>query len=150
MTAAVFARSFLALKVQLPSILVQVAKSANTNGLSDTDNDRRHYKHMVKYRIKEVMSEATDFTQERIQTLVPTESKLVVNAMRFVGYSRTACDRLFAHVKKLDARIFTPVTPQKPVMESSGIKVKSGNCCYDVGVNHGRSFATLETCMTYP
>ncbi|KAF6768484.1 hypothetical protein AHF37_03665 [Paragonimus kellicotti] len=113
MTAAAFAKGFLALEGELPPILVQMVKSANTNGLLDNDNDCRHYQHMVKHRIKEVMSKATDFTQEDIQTLVPTESKSLVNAMRFVGNPRTACDRLFAHVKKLDARLLTLATSQK-------------------------------------
>ncbi|KAF8567319.1 hypothetical protein P879_07978 [Paragonimus westermani] len=123
MTAAAFAKGFLALEGELPPILVQMVKSANTNGLLDNDNDCRHYQHMVKHRIKQVMSKSTDFTQEDIQALVPTESKSLVNAMRFVGNPRAACDRLFAHVKKLDARLLTLATSQKT---RSAIKLYQG------------------------
>ncbi|VEL39963.1 unnamed protein product [Protopolystoma xenopodis] len=70
MTAAAFAKGFLALEGELPPILVQMVKSANTNGLLDNDNDCRHYQQMVKRRIGEVMSKQNDFTEEDIATLV--------------------------------------------------------------------------------
>ncbi|GAA50830.1 inositol hexakisphosphate/diphosphoinositol-pentakisphosphate kinase [Clonorchis sinensis] len=110
MTAAAFAKGFLALEGELPPILVQMVKSANTNGLLDNDNDCRHYQHMVKRRIKDVMSKFTDFTEEDIEALVPTGAKSLVNAMRYVGNPRAACDRLLAYVKKLGARLLTLAT----------------------------------------
>ncbi|TGZ59401.1 hypothetical protein CRM22_009096 [Opisthorchis felineus] len=110
MTAAAFAKGFLALEGELPPILVQMVKSANTNGLLDNDNDCRHYQHMVKRRIKDVMSKSTDFTEEDIEALVPTSAKSLVNAMRYVGNPRAACDRLLAYVKKLGARLLTLAT----------------------------------------
>ena len=39
MTAAAFAKGLLALEGELTPILVQMVKSANTNGLLDNDND---------------------------------------------------------------------------------------------------------------
>ncbi|CAL8102596.1 unnamed protein product [Calicophoron daubneyi] len=113
MTAAAFTKGFLALEGELPPILVQMVKSANTNGLLDNDNDCRHYQHLVKHRIKEVMSKDADFTEDDINTLVPTGAKSLVNAMHYVGNPRRACDRLFGHVKRLGAHLLMLATSPK-------------------------------------
>ncbi|CAH8668968.1 unnamed protein product [Heterobilharzia americana] len=105
MTAAAFAKGFLALEGELPPILVQMVKSANTNGLLDNDNDCRHYQQMVKRRINEVMSKDSDFTAEDIATLVPTGARSIVNAMHYVDNPHRACDRLFEHVRLLSNRL---------------------------------------------
>ncbi|KAH8869012.1 Inositol hexakisphosphate and diphosphoinositol-pentakisphosphate kinase 2 [Schistosoma japonicum] len=97
MTAAAFAKGFLALEGELPPILVQMVKSANTNGLLDNDNDCRHYQQMVKRQINEVMSKNSDFTAEDIATLVPTGARSIVNAMQYVENPYRACGRLFEH-----------------------------------------------------
>lgn len=46
MTAAAFAKGLLALEGQLTPILVQMVKSANTNGLLDNDCDSSKYQNM--------------------------------------------------------------------------------------------------------
>lgn len=105
MTAAAFAKGFLALEGELPPILVQMVKSANTNGLLDNDNDCRHYQQMVKRRINEVMSKNSDFTAEDIATLVPTGARSIINAMQYVSSPYKACGRLFEHVRLLSNRL---------------------------------------------
>ncbi|TNN14058.1 Inositol hexakisphosphate and diphosphoinositol-pentakisphosphate kinase, partial [Schistosoma japonicum] len=105
MTAAAFAKGFLALEGELPPILVQMVKSANTNGLLDNDNDCRHYQQMVKRQINEVMSKNSDFTAEDIATLVPTGARSIVNAMQYVENPYRACGRLFEHVRLLSNRL---------------------------------------------
>ncbi|CAH8680257.1 unnamed protein product [Schistosoma rodhaini] len=105
MTAAAFAKGFLALEGELPPILVQMVKSANTNGLLDNDNDCRHYQQMVKRRINEVMSKNSDFTAEDISTLVPTGARSIINAMQYVASPYKACGRLFEHVRLLSNRL---------------------------------------------
>ncbi|CAH8662866.1 unnamed protein product [Schistosoma bovis] len=105
MTAAAFAKGFLALEGELPPILVQMVKSANTNGLLDNDNDCRHYQQMVKRRINEVMSKNSDFTAEDIATLVPTGARSIINAMQYVKSPYRACGRLFEHVRLLSNRL---------------------------------------------
>ncbi|CAI2735771.1 unnamed protein product [Schistosoma spindalis] len=105
MTAAAFAKGFLALEGELPPILVQMVKSANTNGLLDNDNDCRHYQQMVKRRINEVMSKNSDFTAEDIATLVPTGARSIINAMQYVESPYRACGRLFEHVRLLSNRL---------------------------------------------
>ena len=42
MTAAAFAKGLLALEGELAPILVQMVKSANTNGLLDNESDELH------------------------------------------------------------------------------------------------------------
>ncbi|CAH8661698.1 unnamed protein product [Schistosoma margrebowiei] len=105
MTAAAFAKGFLALEGELPPILVQMVKSANTNGLLDNDNDCRHYQQMVKRRINEVMSKNSDFTAGDIATLVPTGARSIINAMQYVKSPYRACGRLFEHVRLLSNRL---------------------------------------------
>lgn len=46
MTAAAFAKGLLALEGELTPILVQMVKSANTNGLLDNDCDSSKYQNM--------------------------------------------------------------------------------------------------------
>ncbi|CAH8568664.1 unnamed protein product [Schistosoma turkestanicum] len=105
MTAAAFAKGFLALEGELPPILVQMVKSANTNGLLDNDNDCRHYQQMVKRQINEVMSKNSDFTAQDIATLVPTGARSIINAMQYVENPYRACGRLFEHVRLLSNRL---------------------------------------------
>lgn len=47
MTAAAFAKGLLALEGELTPILVQMVKSANTNGLLDNDCDSSKYQNML-------------------------------------------------------------------------------------------------------
>lgn len=49
MTAAAFAKGLLALEGELTPILVQMVKSANTNGLLDNDCDSSKYQNMYVY-----------------------------------------------------------------------------------------------------
>ncbi|VDL90810.1 unnamed protein product [Schistocephalus solidus] len=105
MTAAAFAKGFLALEGELPPILVQMVKSANTNGLLDNDNDCHHYQQIVKKRIKEVMSMRNDFTDADRAKLVPTGAKALLNAMNFVRNPHEACTKLFGYVQRLANRV---------------------------------------------
>lgn len=56
MTAAAFAKGLLALEGELTPILVQMVKSANTNGLLDNDCDSSKYQNMyVRQFTKELL-----------------------------------------------------------------------------------------------
>ncbi|VDO03575.1 unnamed protein product [Rodentolepis nana] len=105
MTAAAFAKGFLALEGELPPILVQMVKSANTNGLLDNDNDCHSYQQMVKKRIKEVMSYKGTWTEEHRQALAPTGAKSLLNAMDYVGNPTEACSKLYGYVQRLANRV---------------------------------------------
>ncbi|KAL5966537.1 Inositol hexakisphosphate and diphosphoinositol-pentakisphosphate kinase [Taenia solium] len=105
MTAAAFAKGFLALEGELPPILVQMVKSANTNGLLDNDNDCHQYQQMVKKRIKKVMSYKGVWGEEHRQALAPTGAKSLLNAMDYVGNPTEACTKLFGYVQRLANRV---------------------------------------------
>ncbi|CDI96917.1 inositol hexakisphosphate [Echinococcus multilocularis] len=105
MTAAAFAKGFLALEGELPPILVQMVKSANTNGLLDNDNDCHQYQQMVKKRIKKVMSYKGVWGEEHRQALAPTGAKSLLNAMDYVGNPTEACAKLFGYVQRLANRV---------------------------------------------
>ncbi|KAM7542544.1 hypothetical protein Aperf_G00000006358 [Anoplocephala perfoliata] len=105
MTAAAFAKGFLALEGELPPILVQMVKSANTNGLLDNDNDCHSYQQMVKKRIKEVMSYKGTWKEEHRQALAPTGAKSLLNAMDYVGNPTEACSKLYGYVQRLANRV---------------------------------------------
>lgn len=64
MTAAAFAKGLLALDGELAPILVQMVKSANTNGLLDNDADSTKEQQKVKETLHELLSEDRDFTPE--------------------------------------------------------------------------------------
>uniref|UniRef100_A0A5K3FKK7 Inositol hexakisphosphate and diphosphoinositol-pentakisphosphate kinase n=1 Tax=Mesocestoides corti TaxID=53468 RepID=A0A5K3FKK7_MESCO len=105
MTAAAFAKGFLALEGELPPILVQMVKSANTNGLLDNDNDCHQYQQMVKKRIKKVMAYKGVWGEEHRQALAPTGAKSLLNAMDFVRNPTEACAKLFGYVQRLANRV---------------------------------------------
>merc|ERR1719495_413480 len=65
MTAAAFAKGLLALEGELTPILVQMVKSANTNGLLDNETEcSSKYQKIVKAKLHEMMQTDKDFTQE--------------------------------------------------------------------------------------
>ena len=64
MTAAAFAKGLLALDGELAPILVQMVKSANTNGLLDNDADSTKEQHKVKETLHELLATDRSFTPE--------------------------------------------------------------------------------------
>lgn len=58
-------QGLLALEGELTPILVQMVKSANMNGLLDSDSDSlSSCQHRVKARLHEIMQKDEDFTEE--------------------------------------------------------------------------------------
>ncbi|KAG2466454.1 VIP2 kinase, partial [Polypterus senegalus] len=65
MTAAAFAKGLLALEGELTPILVQMVKSANMNGLLDSEGDSlSSCQQRVKARLHEILQKDRDFTAE--------------------------------------------------------------------------------------
>lgn len=61
-------QGLLALEGELTPILVQMVKSANMNGLLDSDSDSlTDCQQKVKARLHEIMQKEQDFTQEDFQ-----------------------------------------------------------------------------------
>ncbi|XP_053487095.1 inositol hexakisphosphate and diphosphoinositol-pentakisphosphate kinase 1 [Ictalurus furcatus] len=106
MTAAAFAKGLLALEGELTPILVQMVKSANMNGLLDSDSDSlTDCQQRVKARLHEIMQKDQDFTGEDYQKLAPTESPSLVNSMKIIENPVKTCDKVFALIQSLTRQI---------------------------------------------
>nr|XP_015198709.1 PREDICTED: inositol hexakisphosphate and diphosphoinositol-pentakisphosphate kinase 1 isoform X9 [Lepisosteus oculatus] len=106
MTAAAFAKGLLALEGELTPILVQMVKSANMNGLLDSDSDSLSgCQHRVKARLHEIMQKDQDFTEEDFERLAPTCSSSLLNSMKVVGNPVKTCDSVYALIQSLTSQI---------------------------------------------
>ncbi|XP_068595610.1 inositol hexakisphosphate and diphosphoinositol-pentakisphosphate kinase 2 [Brachionichthys hirsutus] len=106
MTAAAFAKGLLALEGELTPILVQMVKSANMNGLLDSDSDSlTDCQQKVKARLHEIMQKDQDFTQEDHQKLTPTGSPSLENSMKVIQNPVKTCDKVYALIQSLTSQI---------------------------------------------
>ncbi|XP_077300771.1 inositol hexakisphosphate and diphosphoinositol-pentakisphosphate kinase isoform X1 [Arctopsyche grandis] len=113
MTAAAFAKGLLALEGELTPILVQMVKSANTNGLLDNDCDSSKYQNIAKARLHELMQEDRDFTPEERAKINPGNALSINQALDFVKNPVKCCNHVhnliqslmnIVHVKKDDPK----------------------------------------------
>ncbi|XP_055914305.1 inositol hexakisphosphate and diphosphoinositol-pentakisphosphate kinase isoform X15 [Eupeodes corollae] len=109
MTAAAFAKGLLALEGELTPILVQMVKSANTNGLLDNDCDSSKYQNMAKNRLHELMQIDRDFTKEDREAINPGNSISINQAMDFVKNPVKCC----AHVHSLIQELMSIISVKK-------------------------------------
>ncbi|KAJ8247485.1 hypothetical protein GJAV_G00246960 [Gymnothorax javanicus] len=106
MTAAAFAKGLLALEGELTPILVQMVKSANMNGLLDSDSDSlSSCQHRVKARLHEIMQKDEVFTEQDFDKLAPTGSPSLVNSMKMVENPVQTCDQVYALIQSLTSQI---------------------------------------------
>ncbi|XP_066448814.1 inositol hexakisphosphate and diphosphoinositol-pentakisphosphate kinase 1 isoform X10 [Eleutherodactylus coqui] len=106
MTAAAFAKGLLALEGELTPILVQMVKSANMNGLLDSDSDSlSSCQQKVKARLHEIMQRDADFTEEDQEKLAPTNSSSLVNSMETIKNPVKTCDMVFELIESLTSQI---------------------------------------------
>ncbi|KAG0413371.1 hypothetical protein HPB47_009477, partial [Ixodes persulcatus] len=101
MTAAAFAKGLLALEGELTPILVQMVKSANTNGLLDNDCDSSKYQNMVKQRLHEAFQVDHDFSEEDFEKLNPTHARSIQNALQFIKNPVKACQHVYEIIQEL-------------------------------------------------
>ncbi|XP_066593032.1 inositol hexakisphosphate and diphosphoinositol-pentakisphosphate kinase 2 isoform X11 [Prorops nasuta] len=101
MTAAAFAKGLLALEGELTPILVQMVKSANTNGLLDNDCDSSKYQNMVKNRLHELLQQDREFTREDREQINPGNALSINAAMDFVKNPVRCCQHVHALIQKL-------------------------------------------------
>ncbi|KRY74411.1 Inositol hexakisphosphate and diphosphoinositol-pentakisphosphate kinase [Trichinella pseudospiralis] len=94
-------RGLLALEGQLPPILVQMVKSANTDGLLDDDKDARLYQNRVKSFLHSFLQCDADLTEEDFEWLNPTNSITMHNALRFIQNPRQMCIRIHEMIKNI-------------------------------------------------
>ncbi|XP_021421487.2 inositol hexakisphosphate and diphosphoinositol-pentakisphosphate kinase 2 isoform X9 [Oncorhynchus mykiss] len=106
MTAAAFAKGLLALEGELTPILVQMVKSANMNGMLDSDSESlTDCQQRVKARLHEIMQKDQDFTEADYQKLAPTGSPSLVNSMKVIGNPVRTCDQVYALIQRLTSQI---------------------------------------------
>uniref|UniRef100_H3CYG7 Inositol hexakisphosphate and diphosphoinositol-pentakisphosphate kinase n=1 Tax=Tetraodon nigroviridis TaxID=99883 RepID=H3CYG7_TETNG len=106
MTAAAFAKGLLALEGELTPILVQMVKSANMNGLLDSDSDSlTDCQQRVKARLHEIMQKDLEFTQDDYQKLAPTGSPSLVNSMELIQNPVQTCHKVHALIQSLTSQI---------------------------------------------
>ncbi|XP_047451733.1 inositol hexakisphosphate and diphosphoinositol-pentakisphosphate kinase 2 isoform X3 [Mugil cephalus] len=106
MTAAAFAKGLLALEGELTPILVQMVKSANMNGLLDSDSDSlTDCQQKVKARLHEIMQKDQEFAQDDYQKLAPTGSPSLVNSMNVIENPVRTCDKVYALIQSLTSQI---------------------------------------------
>ncbi|XP_043280971.1 inositol hexakisphosphate and diphosphoinositol-pentakisphosphate kinase 2 isoform X8 [Venturia canescens] len=101
MTAAAFAKGLLALEGELTPILVQMVKSANTNGLLDNDCDSSKYQNMVKTRLHELLQQDREFTKEDREQINPGNALSINDALDFVKNPVKCCQHVQALIQKL-------------------------------------------------
>uniref|UniRef100_A0A8C3VSY0 Inositol hexakisphosphate and diphosphoinositol-pentakisphosphate kinase n=1 Tax=Catagonus wagneri TaxID=51154 RepID=A0A8C3VSY0_9CETA len=106
MTAAAFAKGLLALEGELTPILVQMVKSANMNGLLDSDGDSlSSCQHRVKARLHHILQQDAPFGPEDYDQLAPTGSTSLLNSMSVIQNPVKVCDQVFALIENLTHQI---------------------------------------------
>ncbi|KAI3371062.1 hypothetical protein L3Q82_023697, partial [Scortum barcoo] len=105
-------QGLLALEGELTPILVQMVKSANMNGLLDSDSDSlTDCQQKVKARLHEIMQKHQEFTQDDYQKiklrwkLAPTGSPSLVNSMKVIQNPVQTCDKVYALIQSLTSQI---------------------------------------------
>ncbi|KAH0628115.1 hypothetical protein JD844_008860 [Phrynosoma platyrhinos] len=106
MTAAAFAKGLLALEGELTPILVQMVKSANMNGLLDSDSDSlSSCQHRVKARLNEILQRDRDFTSEDYEKLTPSGSISLIKSMQIIKNPIKTCDKVYSLIQSLTSQI---------------------------------------------
>ncbi|XP_073995355.1 inositol hexakisphosphate and diphosphoinositol-pentakisphosphate kinase isoform X4 [Rhodnius prolixus] len=101
MTAAAFAKGLLALEGELTPILVQMVKSANTNGLLDNDYDASKHQDVAKTRLHMLMQQDRTFTPEDRAAINPCSSVSIDLALDFVKNPVKCCEKVHTLIQRL-------------------------------------------------
>merc|ERR1719350_1472358 len=107
MTAAAFAKGLLALEGELTPILVQMVKSANTNGLLDNDCDSSKYQTLtrVKSKLHERLQRDKEFTAEDEEFPNPCNKISISNALKFIKNPVRCCHLIYSLIQQLNLLI---------------------------------------------
>uniref|UniRef100_A0A452DVW5 Inositol hexakisphosphate and diphosphoinositol-pentakisphosphate kinase n=1 Tax=Capra hircus TaxID=9925 RepID=A0A452DVW5_CAPHI len=106
MTAAAFAKGLLALEGELTPILVQMVKSANMNGLLDSDGDSlSSCQRRVKARLHHILQQDAPFGPEDYDQLAPTGSTSLLSSMAVIQNPVKVCDQVFDLIENLTHQI---------------------------------------------
>lgn len=100
-TAAAFAKGLLALEGELTPILMQMVKSANTDGLLDDDCQARLYQTELKRYLHKALQADREFTPQDFLELNPNGLRSITAAMEFIKNPRKMCQEIAGYVEKM-------------------------------------------------
>lgn len=86
---------------ELAPILVQMVKSANTNGLLDNDSMSAKWQNEVKIRLRDYMTEDIEFTEESKQKIDATGSYSLRSSLDFIKNPVEMCRKVNGYLKEL-------------------------------------------------
>ncbi|KAL6729020.1 hypothetical protein Aduo_000113 [Ancylostoma duodenale] len=101
MTAAAFAKGMLALEGELTPILMQMVKSANTDGLLDDDCHARDFQSELKGYLHQALQVDREWTPEDYRALNPDGLKSINNAMEFIKNPKKMCHEIAGYVQRM-------------------------------------------------
>ncbi|XP_022797686.1 inositol hexakisphosphate and diphosphoinositol-pentakisphosphate kinase 2-like [Stylophora pistillata] len=111
MTAAAFAKGFLALEGELAPVLVHLVRSdKNTTEMLDTPSYASRILGKVKHRLHELLHTDEDFKEEDFTMLAPTKNPSLINAMKFVENPYKMCERIHKLVQSLIGQLKELIT----------------------------------------
>ncbi|PFX21183.1 Inositol hexakisphosphate and diphosphoinositol-pentakisphosphate kinase 2 [Stylophora pistillata] len=106
MTAAAFAKGFLALEGELTPVLVHLVRSdKNTTEMLDTSSAATKILGKVKHRLHDMLHSNEDFKEDDFTKLAPTKSPSVIHAMKFVKNPYKMCEKLYNLVANLTGQL---------------------------------------------
>jgi hypothetical protein len=106
-------RGLLALDGELAPILVQMVKSANTNGLLDNDSMSAKWQNEVKVKLRDYMTEDKSLIEEDKIKIDPTNNLSIRNSLNFIKNPVDGCRKVYGYVKELVNIIRNKITNGK-------------------------------------
>uniref|UniRef100_A0A8C5FCF7 Inositol hexakisphosphate and diphosphoinositol-pentakisphosphate kinase n=1 Tax=Gadus morhua TaxID=8049 RepID=A0A8C5FCF7_GADMO len=99
-------QGLLALEGELTPILVQMVKSANMNGLLDSDSDSLNScQQKVKARLHDILQRDRTLTPEDYEKLAPTNGASLVKSMEMIENPVKTCDKVYTLIQNLTQQI---------------------------------------------
>ncbi|NXJ99046.1 VIP2 kinase, partial [Corythaixoides concolor] len=106
MTAAAFAKGLLALEGELTPIKKKKKKSANMNGLLDSDSEKKKKsQHRVKARLHEILQKKKKKTADDYDKLTPSGSISLIKSMQVIKNPVKTCDKVYSLIQSLTSQI---------------------------------------------
>jgi inositol hexakisphosphate/diphosphoinositol-pentakisphosphate kinase len=113
MTAAAFAKGLLALDGELAPILVQMVKSANTNGLLDNDSMSAKWQNEVKSQLRDCLTEDKCLSEEDVARIDPTNNFSIRSALEYIKNPVEMCQKVYSYLHELVSLIRNKITDNK-------------------------------------
>lgn len=103
----------MALDGELAPILVQMVKSANTNGLLDNDSMSAKWQNEAKTKLREYLKEDKEFELSDKEKIDPTNNFSIRSSLDFIKNPVEMCRKVYSYVKELVKLIRNKITDGK-------------------------------------